>query len=212
MADPNFYIETPRLYISYLNPDNDAHCDFLVALYNSPEFIASIGGKPTSITTREAARKQLAGRFRNEHARNGYGTYLVSLKPESPAETTSDTGKKDVTALLAAATPVGTVGLMRGEEPDRYEAPDLGFVVLPAHMRKGYTKEACLALMDYVEREQGVSGVFGFCEPTNEASRSVFRSLGFSNRGILSLRVFGGAKSEVWAKPGMAEDLSVYGL
>ena len=81
MLDPSFFVETNRLFLSLLQPDDDSHYDFLMESHNTPEFIASIGGLPTSITTREAARTLLAGRFRDEHARNGYGTYLVSLKP-----------------------------------------------------------------------------------------------------------------------------------
>ena len=57
MTDAAFHIETPRLYLSYFQPALDAHCDFLVQLYNTPEFIASIGGTPTSITTRAAAQR-----------------------------------------------------------------------------------------------------------------------------------------------------------
>ncbi|KAK0625782.1 including n-acetylases of ribosomal protein [Immersiella caudata] len=205
MSGPNFFVETPRLFLSYLLPENDAHCDFLVALYNTPEFIASIGGSPTTITTRDVARTVLAGRFREEHARNGYGTYLISLKPEGA----DGVDKLDA---LRAATLVGTVGLMRGEEPDRYEAPDIGFAVLSEHMRKGYTKEAALGIMDYLEKEKGVRDVLGFCNPENNASKAVFRSLGFEDRGERALRVFGGEVSAVWAKKGMSDDLTVYGL
>src|SRR6478609_3935735 len=165
MTDPSFFLETPRLFLSYLQGDSDQHCDFMVELYNSPEFIASIGGKPTSIVTREAARRLLTNAFPGDHARNGHGTYLVSLKP---AEYSVET-PEDIMATLKVATPIGTVSLMRGEEPDRYAAPDLGFAVLPAHMRKGYTKEACQTLLKYVSTEKGVAGVFGFFNPTNEA-------------------------------------------
>ncbi|KAK3681697.1 including n-acetylases of ribosomal protein [Podospora appendiculata] len=200
MVDPSFAIETPRLYISHFVPEDDKHCDFLVELYNTPEFIASIGGAPTSITTRAAARERLAGRFRDEHARNGYGTYLVSLKAS------------DATPTLASATPIGTVSLMRGEPPNCYTAPDLGFAILPAYMRKGYAKEAAQALLDYVEREQGVEDVVGLFDPKNEASCAVFKSLGFEDRGLRELKVFGGVRGAVWTKPGMAEDLSVYGF
>ncbi|KAK4442300.1 including n-acetylases of ribosomal protein [Podospora aff. communis PSN243] len=200
MSDPTFFIETPRLFLSYLQPAYPTHCDFLVALYNTPEFIASIGGHPTSITTREAAQKVLAGRFRDEHARNGYGTYLVSLKPEGWEA-------MDKLDALSASTPVGTVGLMRGEEPDCYAAPDIGFAMLSEHMRKGYTKEAGLGLMEYLEKERGLKDVFGLCSLGNEVSKAVFRSLGFEDRGERALRVFGGEVSSVWVKKGMSEDL-----
>jgi RimJ/RimL family protein N-acetyltransferase len=198
MSDPTFYIETPRLYISYLIAEKDAHCDFLVELYNTPEFIAGEG--KTEITTREAARNRLAGRFREEHAR-GFGGYLVSLK-----------GDQDSEDKLASSTPVGTVSMMKGEEPNCYGAPDLGFAMLSGHMRKGYAKEAAQALVDWYEKERGVKDVLGLHDPKNTASSAVFRSLGFRDRGLRKLNLFGGVIGQVWTKPGMAEDLSAYGL
>lgn len=196
MSDPSFAIDTPRLRISYLQPDDDAHCDFLVELYNTPEFIAAEGGRPTPVTDREKARERLTGRVRHEHERNGYGTYLVSLK--------SDDAAGDV--------PIGTVSLMRGEGPDSLTVPDLGFAFLPAHMRKGYATEAARALLEYAERDRGVEAVLGLHDPGNEASRGVFRKLGFEDRGKRVLKMFGGVVGQVWTKPGMADDLGVYGL
>lgn len=212
MSDPNFYISTPRLYISYLIAENDRHCDFLVELYNSPPFIASIGGKPTSTTTREAAHELLAGRFRAEHARNGYGTYLVSLKPEEQQLPQEDGGSGSSGPLVASATPIGTVSLMRGEGPDSLAAPDLGFAILPGYMRRGYAREAAVGLLGYAEEELGVRDVLGLHDPGNEASSGVFRSLGFENRGLRELKMFGDVVGSVWARKGMDGDLSVYGL
>ncbi|EFX05599.1 including n-acetylases of ribosomal protein [Grosmannia clavigera kw1407] len=211
MSDPAFFIETPRLYLSYFQPEIDSHCDFLVELYNTPEFISSIGGKPTSITTREAARKRLATRFVEEHSRNGYGTYLVSLKPTTDADQTLSSATPFPERLAACAL-VGTVSLMRGEPPDCFAAPDLGFAILPAYMRRGIATEAAKALMDYVEREKGVKDVLGLCDPKNEGSRATLKRLGFDYRGDMELRVFGGVVGSVWTKPGMEADLAVYGL
>lgn len=208
MTDPNFFVETPRLFLSYLLAEDDTHCDFLVTLYNTPLFLESIGGEPTSIVTRDAARKTLAGRFREEHARNGYGTYLVSLKPTDIPLATHE----DKLAALRQSTLIGTVGLMKGVNPDCYEAPDIGFIILPEYARRGYTKEAAKGIMDHLEREKGLKDVLGFCNPTNEASQAVFRSLGFQRHGERPLRVFGGELSTVWTKPGMSEDLAAYGI
>jgi RimJ/RimL family protein N-acetyltransferase len=196
MSDPSFHIETPRLYISHFIAENDSHCDFLVELYNTPEFIAGEGKTP--ITTREAARERLAGRFRDEYAR-GFGSYLVSLK---------NGGQEPFTS----ATPVGTVSMMKGSDPNSYVAPDLGFAMLSAHMRKGYAKEAAQGLMDWYEKEKGVKDVLGLHNPKNTASAAVFRSLGFRYCGLRQLRVFGNVIGSVWTKQGMAEDLGVYGL
>ncbi|KAK0608985.1 hypothetical protein DIS24_g12617 [Lasiodiplodia hormozganensis] len=205
MTDANFHITTPRLYLTHLLPTNLSHCAFIVALYNTPEFIASIGGKPTSITTPEAARKLIENRFDAEHARNGYGTYLVSLKPPTADGTDEEENK-------ASSTPIGTVSLSRGLPPDAYAAPDLGFAILPDYTRKGYAREAAAGLLEWAGRERGVSAVLGLFDPANEASKGVFRSLGFEDRGTRKLRVFGGVEGAVWARSGMEGDLGVYGL
>ncbi|KAK3946558.1 acyl-CoA N-acyltransferase [Pseudoneurospora amorphoporcata] len=199
MSDPTFKIETPRLLISYLQPDLDSYCNFLVALYNTPEFIASNGKTP--ITTRNVARRQLEGRFRAEHARNSYSTYFFSLRnPSNPSN-------------LSSATPIGTVSLICGDEPKFYTAFDLGFTILLEYIKKGYTKEAARGLMEYVEREQGVKDILGLYDPANKASGTVFRSLGFVDVGLRQLLVFGpDVIGQVWVKKGMNEDVSVYGL
>ncbi|KAH9909260.1 including n-acetylases of ribosomal protein [Xylariomycetidae sp. FL2044] len=217
MTDPNFFIESPRLFLCYFQPDDDAHCDFLVQLYNTPEFIASIGGHPTSITTRAAARAQLEGRFRAEHARNGYGTYLILLKPEAAGDDGEPRGPVVVRFAPrddddAPCLAVGTVSLMRGEPPDGYAAPDLGFAVLPPYMRRGVATEASRALLAFAERERGVKAVLGLLDPANAASRAVFARLGFQDRGMRELRAFGGVRGAVYALPSMSEDLAVYGL
>lgn len=213
MTDPNFHITTPRLYLSYFQPSNPNHCDFLVTLYNTPAFLASIGGKPTSITTRAAAEALLSGRFRAEHASNGYGTYLVSLRPRDTTNTNpADDEIKPFSERLAACKPIGTVSLMRGELPNAYGVPDLGFAILPEEMRKGYAREAAEALLAWAEKERGVYDVLGLFDPANEASRGVFRSLGFEDRGVRTLRVFGNVEGAVWVRKGMESDLGVYGI
>lgn len=108
MLDLNFCIESEQLCLSCLYREDEAHCDFLVKFYNTLDFIASIGGKPTSDTTREAFRAQLSGRFQKEHARNGYSTYLIRLKSEA---------KVQGQASLAESTPVGTISLSRDSPP-----------------------------------------------------------------------------------------------
>ncbi|KAK1834970.1 GNAT family protein [Podospora conica] len=190
MTTPTPFLTTPRLHLLLPLPSSDAHCDFLVTLYNTPEFIASIGGRPTSITTRAAARDLMSTNWAADRERNGYGSYFICLKPSPDAA-----AKGDVEGEL-----VGMVSLMRGEEPDRYPAPDLGFAVLPGYMRRGYAKEAGAAVVEWVVSREGggEEGVFGFCDVGNEASKGVFRSLGFEGRGVHKLRVFGGEESDVW--------------
>ncbi|KAG9689215.1 putative GNAT family acetyltransferase, partial [Aureobasidium melanogenum] len=178
MTDPNFSFTTSRLKISYLDPSNPLHCSFLVSLWNTPEFISMLGGKPTSITNPSAAKELIENRFLAEHARNGYGTYLVSL--------------------LSTNTPIGTVQLMRPENSSIL-APDIGYAVLSEYMRQGYAVEAAKGLIEYVDREQGVKAVFGFCDATNEASMGVLRKLGMRWEGVRKVGLFGDKDSAVWS-------------
>lgn len=211
MTDPNFHIESPRLYLSYFQPDLDEHCNFLVKLYNTPEFIRdATGGAGTAIVDRATARERLSTRFVAEHERNSYGTLLVSLKPPNAAPPLD--GYAPFQERLARCKPIGTVSLMRGDGPTSYKAPDLGFAILPEEMRKGYGKEAAAALLAWAKRERGVDVVLGLFDPANEGSKGTFRSLGFEDRGVHKLVEFGGVMGAVWMSPGAGADLSVYGI
>lgn len=215
MMDHGCLTATKRLVLSYLQPSLQSHCDFIVKLYNTQEFIASIGGKPTAITSPEAARKLIENRFQAEYARNGYGTYLVSLKtlPDDPTPHGSEQGQSvDAPSTFEIGEPIGTVSLSLGTPPNAYSVPDLGFAIVPEQMGKGYATEAAKGLLMYAEKKFRVHDVLGLFDPTNEVSKGVFRSLGFVDRGVRALKVFGNVQGAVWAKEGMAEDLSVYGL
>lgn len=185
-------ITTPRLTLVGPDPANTAHADFIVELYNTPEFIASIGGKPTSITTREASQAYIANRFVKEHARNGYGTWVVVLndendQPGGPASSEPGNGKI-----------VGTVSLCRGPPDSGYAAPDLGFAVLPGYYRRGIATEASRALLAWAAREKNVDIVLGLHDPVNVGSAAVLRGLGFERKGLRKLSVFGGVIGLVW--------------
>jgi predicted acetyltransferase len=207
MTELNFFIETPRLYLSYFQPDIPSHCDWLVELYSTPEFIASNGGNLTSMTSLEAAYNQLLTTFREEHARNRYGRYLVSMKP-STASDAEDHAGRGAAERESADKPshgefVGMVTLLRGTGTNAYSVPELGFVIHPSKMRHGYEKEAASALLDYVAHTLCVRDVIGLCDPNNKASQGVFKSLGFRDRGVQELKAFGGKKGVVWTIPGM---------
>ncbi|KAK0503430.1 including n-acetylases of ribosomal protein [Armillaria luteobubalina] len=190
MTDPDFCIETSRLYISYCLPSSPAHCAFLVELYNSPSFIATCG--PTGIVTAEQAKTFIENRFVATHARHGHGQYLVSLKETSE--------------------PVGIVSLMKGDSPEEsYSAPDVGFAILPEVCGQGYATEAAKKLLDYASEVLGIKKVFGFTDTKNVASRRVLEKLGLEDRGVHPLRVFGSVPSSVYASPSIV-DLKVYGI
>lgn len=193
MADPNFIIETPHLHLTHFLPTSQAHCAFLVQLYNSPRFIAAEG--KTGITTEGAAQERIQRRFVAEYERNGYGTYLVSLKPtgSSPAQ------------------PIGTVSLNKGDSLDALPVPDVGFAIVPEMNGKGYATEAANALLVWAAQVLGVTEVLGLCNPDNKASRRILEKLGFEYRGVRKLKPFGGFEGAVYAKPEM-KDLEEYGF
>ncbi|KAI5209947.1 acyl-CoA N-acyltransferase [Aureobasidium subglaciale] len=187
--DSDFQITTTRLTISHLDPSNPSHCEFLVSLWNTPEFITMLEGKPTSITTPEAAKSLIETRFATDHARNGYGVFLVSL--------------------LESNISIGTVSLLRGENSSLL-APDVGFALLSEYMRKGYAVEAAKALLEYAEKALGVKAVFGFCDDWNKASMGVLRNLGMKWEGVKKVKEFGGNEVACWSW-GM-ENTEKYGL
>ncbi|KAJ5561483.1 Acyl-CoA N-acyltransferase [Penicillium sp. DV-2018c] len=196
-ASPTFSIPTERLYISYFLPDSPEHCAFLVKLWNTEEFIKTSGR--TGIDTPEKASNFLRNRVHADYARNNYGIFLVSRKPNE-------------NAALPESTPIGTVSLMKGDSPDSYLAPDIGYAILPEETGKGYATEAAVALLEYARRELGVDSAFGFCAQDDRHSARVLEKIGFRFRGVKKLKVFGGKESAVYVLPGMCQDLTVYNL
>jgi RimJ/RimL family protein N-acetyltransferase len=188
MTDPNFYIETPNLFLSYFIPTNSAHCTFLVALYNSPLFIEMEG--KTAIVDEEKARERIGGKFIDDHKRWGYGQYLVSLKA-------------DATTKFSEAKPIGSVCLTKGTDADSLPIPDIGFCILPEMNGRGYATEGAKGLLDYVKREKGIHEVFGFTDPKNVGSQRVMEKLGMEDQGIKKLFMFGGVSGHVFTLPGM---------
>lgn len=206
MADPSFLLETSRLQITHLLPNSPSHSAFIAALWNTPEFIASFGGKVTKITTPDAAQALIASRFASEYARNGYGTFLISLKP-SPSTMASGTQEE------VSSTFVGTVSLSKGDAANSFKVPDLGFAVLSAYLRQEYAVEAAQGILDWYETGFGTREVLGLHDKGNLASRGVFEKLGFVDMGVRPLKAFGeGVEGTVWIRRGMSEDLSLYGI
>ncbi|OKL62050.1 hypothetical protein UA08_02402 [Talaromyces atroroseus] len=193
----SFSIPTERLHISYIQPENPDHHAFIVHLWNTEQFIQTCGN--TGIDTPEKAKEFCKNRVQADYNRNKHGQFLVSLKPHPDAS-------------LAESKLIGMVSLMKGEPPNAYTCPDIGYTMLPEENGKGYATEAALGLLDYARRELNVTGVFGFCSKDNPASRRVLEKLGLEFRGLRKLRIFGGSLDAVYATPEMSSDLTVYGI
>ncbi|KAK9239861.1 putative GNAT family acetyltransferase [Lipomyces kononenkoae] len=186
-SSPTFSIATERLHISYFQPDIPEHCNLLVRLLWP------------GIDTPAKAAEFIKNRIHADYRRNKYGQLLVSLKPHQNAS-------------LAESKLIGVVSLMRGQPPDGYLQPDIGYQIVAEENGKGYATEAAIGLMNYARRELGVDGVFGFCEKDDPRSRRVLEKIGLQYRGERKLRVFGGEECAVYALPGMDQDLRVYGI
>lgn len=215
MADPTFLILTPRLRITHLLPTSTSHCEFLVRLWNTPEFLASIDGKPTKITSAEAAKTLIGGRFADEYVRNGYGTFLVELggSASTPATSASEGSEATPATTTTTTTPIGTVSLTKGDSPTSFKIPDLGFAIVSERLRQGYATEAARGVLDWYERAFAKRKVLGLHEQKNVASGGVFAKLGFVSMGVRPLRAFGeGVEGCVWVREGMSGESGVYGI
>ena len=71
----------------------------------------------------------------------------------------------------------------------------IGYIIDPAHQRKGIAREAVSAMLDFCFGELGLHRVQAFIHPDNIASRTLVEKLGFRNEGLLrdNLRV-----GDVW--------------
>lgn len=191
MSDPNWRLETPRLFISHFLPSSPSHASFLLKLYNSHLFIAAEGR--TGIDTLEKAHKVLQA-YSDRQAKYGFGQYIVSVKPSSSLS-------------YEEAIPIGNVSLMIGD----YKVPDVGFAILEEENGKGYATEAGKEIIRHALEDLKLDGVLGFTGEGNERSRRVLEKVGLEERGKRKLKAFGGKESVVYAWPGMGE-LREYGF
>ncbi|KAJ4355417.1 uncharacterized protein N0V89_003433 [Didymosphaeria variabile] len=211
--DLNFHISTPRLVISHLDSESDSHCDFLVSLYDTEEQRAR-NKVAHPMHDREAARKTILS---NDHIwTDGYGRYLVSLKP--PTSSTATEADAETVPFAERAKnyeKIGVVSLKFRRFENAPLAPDVGYGLFPAFQGKGYATEAAAAMVKYFEEEKGQREFFGFCDPDNEGSKGVLRRMGFEERGVKDIK---GLYSDdhvitgmVFSK-GLTRDLEAYGL
>jgi [ribosomal protein S5]-alanine N-acetyltransferase len=67
--------------------------------------------------------------------------------------------------------------------PSTVGRAELGYAVVPDHRRRGYASEAARAMMDWAQREQGVTNFFVAISPGNAASLAMAARLGFVRVG-----------------------------
>ncbi|KAH7408448.1 GNAT domain-containing protein [Phaeosphaeria sp. MPI-PUGE-AT-0046c] len=197
MADSDFYITTPRLYISHHNASNDAHCDCYFNLIHSPSSKKFNKAGPSLMPSREAARSLIEANAERMQ-RTSYGRYIVSLRPDEADSTNA------VPFSQRKLEFIGAVSMQH----DRFPAvpgpliPDLGFNFLPQYHGKGYATEAATHLMRWFKEEKGAKAFAGITDDENEAAKKALTKLGFRNWGMRRVKgvVDGGEERElsVW--------------
>lgn len=161
-------LETRRLLLSELSADD---AGFIVALLNSPGFLANIGDR--GVRCVEDAVRYIDEGPAASYAAFGFGLWKVALRSDG--------------------TPVGMSGLIKR---DTLPHPDLGYAFLPAHQGRGYASEAGAAVLDFGFRSRGLPRILAIVRPGNETSMRVLQKLGMDERGVVqidhqALHVFG---------------------
>ena len=141
-------ITTSRLLLGAMDTSD---ADFILALYNQPLFKKYIGDK--QIADQAAAVDYIKNGPQQSYESFGFGLLLVRLKD---------------------GTPIGVCGLL---QRDNLPVPDLGYAIDEAYYQKGYTFEACEAVMAHYHN---VPRVMAITSMDNTASNRLLSKLGFS--------------------------------
>ena len=152
-------LETERLILRRLSTDD---AEFVLELLNEPSFLRYIGDK--GVRNLDDARQYILNGPVASYEKNGFGLYLVALKPDG--------------------TPIGINGLVKRDTlPD----PDIGFAFLPAYWSKGYAFESAAAVMNYARAVLGLTRILAITSPDNEASARLLDKIGLRFERLIKL-------------------------
>lgn len=152
-------LETERLI---LQPVKMEDAEFILELYNSPNFIKFIGDR--NLRTVEDAENYIKEKFLPHVEKYGFGSYVIVTK--------SNTKK------------IGNVGIY---VRDGLDAPDIGFSFLPEFERKGYGFEASKKLMEIAFSEFDLKKISAITTKENIASQKLIEKLGLKYLKIVRL-------------------------
>lgn len=148
-------LETERLKIEEASIDDRS---FFFQLLNSPNWIEYIGDR--GISNEEDALAYIENSLIHSYTTFGFGLYKMVLKESHQ--------------------PIGICGFLKRDYLDH---PDIGFAILPAFERKGYTLEASMTMMDYGTNSLGLARILAITTPKNKASQGLLKKIGLSHIG-----------------------------
>lgn len=151
-------LETPRLRMRGHRSDD---LGASLAMWSTPAVYRYTSGKPA---TREDCRARLL-RFAGHWALEGYGYWLVEER-----------------ASGAFVGEVGFSDFMRDMTPSIEGTMEAGWVLSPAHHRKGYGHEAVTAAIAWARLERPLLPMTCLIHPDNAASIGLARKCGFVPR------------------------------
>jgi len=145
-------LSTDRMILRKINAD-DAEQIFKM---RSDENVMKYIGKKPMVSIEEA--NSLIALFNDSIDRNAGITWAMTLK-ENPE-------------VL-----IGTIGLWRLIK-EHFRA-EIGYMLMPAYWRKGYTKEGVIKMIDFGFNELGLHSIEGRITPLNLGSAGILESAGF---------------------------------
>lgn len=159
MAKSKWLIQTDRLRLREAVP-SDAR--FFYRLLRQPEWIRFIGDR--GIHRVEDGRRYVEHRLMGHYAQHGYGLWVVCPHGRQGG--------------------IGICGLVKR---DTFDAPDIGFAFLNAHVGKGYAVESAAAVLNYSTNALKLPKILAIANQDNERSVGVLRRIGMREEGTVVL-------------------------
>ncbi len=135
---------------------------FIISLLNTPGWLQFIGDR--KVHTDDQACTYITNGPAASYRTHGFGLWVLALN--------------DV-----QHTPIGLCGLL---QRDYLANPDLGYALLPEHMRKGYMYEAAMATIAFARNVLRIEKVSAIVQPGNEASEGLLRKCGLEVVGSVT--------------------------
>ncbi len=145
-----YLLETKRLRFRQMI-DSDAA--FLLTLLNDPAYIAGV--RDNGLRTIGDAHAYIRDKVLPGYTSPGFGPHPLELKDGGGV--------------------IGFCGLFRRKE---FEAPDIGYALLPEARGRGFAMEAAQAMLEFARDRLGLRTLNGLTEPSNHASIRILRGIG----------------------------------